>query len=104
MTHEIDGIAEAFALLNPEPTAATVTTETEGAEAQLPAEVSAELDALKAEREQAQAEMAQLREQGYRRDLDGKVSDVTLAMRVLDPAKHIDAQGRVNIHELTVSD
>ncbi|MHA0043893.1 hypothetical protein [Deinococcus sp. PEB2-63] len=90
-----DGIEAAFALLNPqappEVAAEQVTT----------AEPGPEVQALQNDLEAAKAEAAKVRQQLHRQALQGKVSDVDLALKVLDPEKHLDADGNVKIDALT---
>ncbi|MDO4263282.1 MAG: hypothetical protein Q4C67_03715 [Deinococcus sp.] len=100
MTHENDGISAAFALLNPQPADSTSASGEGAASATEPMPPSPEVQALEAERDAAKGEAAQLREQLHRRDLAGKVSDVDLALKVLDPAKHLDAQGNIRLDVL----
>lgn len=90
-----DGIEAAFALLNPQ------TAQEAPAEQAAPPEPSPEVQSLQSDLEAAQAETAKVRQQLHRQALQGKVSDVDLALKVLDPEKHLDADGNVKIDALT---
>jgi len=90
-----DGIEAAFALLNPQ------TSQEAPAEQAAPAEPSPEVQGLQSDLEAAKADTAKVREQLYRQALQGKVSDVDLALKVLDSEKHLDADGNVKIDALT---
>lgn len=74
-------------------------------------ELQQQLDALKAENESLKSEKDTLQTQvttlegaqqtaAREAALEGKVSDVKLAMRVLDPEKHLDADGNVRVDAL----
>lgn len=96
-----DGIAAAFALLNPEPQAPADTAD--GAAPDAPPAPSAEEQRLQGELESARAETARMREKIHRDALAGKVSDVNLALKVLDPERHLDADGNLR-HDMLWND
>ncbi|MDO4246221.1 MAG: hypothetical protein Q4C89_09375 [Deinococcus sp.] len=68
------------------------------------AELQTQLDALKAEKEALAAEVATFKERDTTAErtklLDGKVSDVQLALRVLDPEKHLNSDGSLKVDAL----
>lgn len=68
------------------------------------AELQTQLDALKAEKDALAAEVATFKERDTTAErtklLDGKVSDVNLALRVLDPAKHLNSDGSLKVDAL----
>ena len=90
-----DGIEEAFALLNDQPASAPAPN----SEATSP-EVQRLTDALGA----AETEKAELKTmyetRAQRKALEGKVVDVDAAMKLLDPAKHLDDEGDVRLPDL----
>lgn len=67
-------------------------------------ELQAQLDALKAEKDALAAEVSTFKERDTTaertKQLDGKVSDVQLALRVLDPEKHLNADGTLKTDAL----
>lgn len=97
MQNEQDGIAAAFALLSPKPaTAPDAATATDAA----PAQPGPDVERLQGELEASRSENAALVERQRRTELKGKVSDVDAAMKLLDPEKHLNSDGSVNLDSL----
>lgn len=68
------------------------------------AEVQKELDALKAERDALKAERDSLQGEKTtterKASLEGKVSSVDIALKLLDANKHLDAEGKIKLEAL----
>ncbi|WP_288432667.1 hypothetical protein [uncultured Deinococcus sp.] len=95
-----DGIAAAFALLNPQPDPSTVAAQSDAATAADPAQVEAAHTELATARTEIEKLKAERRELELRKQLDGKVSDVGAALKLLDPERHVLDSGKVNLNRL----